>query len=103
MSGLFDNDEAYMQAVVKKRRKLVRNKSGQFCTEEYLTVEKTQRENTILKRNCEKYYHNWMAVADRAIRLERENYKLKEKIKEYEESNNHRNRRKRNERLLSGK
>lgn len=103
MSGLFDNDEAYMQAVVKKRRKLVRNKSGQFCTEEELMVEKTQRENAILKRNCEKYYHNWMAVADRAIRLERENYKLKEKIKEYEESNNYRNRRKRNERLLSGK
>lgn len=82
MSGLFDNDEAYMQALVKKRHKLVRNKLGQFCTEEKLMVERTQRDNIVLKRNCEKYYHSWMAAAGRVVRLDRENHELLEKINE---------------------
>ena len=43
------------------------------------------------KRNAEIYFHNWQAVGDRAVRLDRENHALKgeilemkKKIKEYE-------------------
>ena len=89
--GLFDNDEAYQMAEVKKKRKLVRNRAGRFCSEEEKRIERIERENIILKRNAEIYYHNWQAVADRAIMLDRRNHdmkneidELKKKIKQYE-------------------
>lgn len=89
--GLFDNDEAYLMAEVKKKRKLVRNREGRFCSEEQKRIERIEHENIVLKRNAEIYFHNWQAVGDRAVRLDRENHALKgeilemkKKIKEYE-------------------
>lgn len=82
MNGLFDNDPAFKDGVVKKKRKLVRNSAGQFCTEEDLRVERIQRDNVILKRKVELFYRNWIAVGQRAARLDRENHELRDEIKE---------------------
>lgn len=82
MAGLFDNDEAFMQAEVKKKRKLVRNRKGRFCSEEQKRIEQIEHENVVLKRKAEMFFRNWQAVGDRAIRLDRENHDLKNKIKE---------------------
>ena len=45
--GLFDNDEAYMMAEVKKKRKLVRNREGRFCSEEQKRIERIEHENIV--------------------------------------------------------
>lgn len=82
--GLFDNDEAYRQAVVRKKRKLVRNAAGRFCTEEERETERIRKENVILKRKAEMYRHNWFSESDRASRLDRENHRLKELLKKHE-------------------
>lgn len=90
MAGLFDNDEAFIHAEVKKKRKLVRNREGRFCSEEQKRIEQIEHENIVLKRKAEMFFRNWQAVGDRAIRLDRENHALKgeilemkNKIKEY--------------------
>ena len=82
MSGLFDNDEAYIQAEVKKKRKLVRNRSGRFCSEDEKRIERIEHENEVLRHRSRYYYANWMAVGDRAVRLDRENHELRKELKE---------------------
>jgi hypothetical protein len=83
MSGLFDNDEAYMQAAVRKVRTFVRNSAGRFCTEEERENERIRRENAVLRHKVEMYRRNWFSVSDRASRLDRENHRLKELLKKY--------------------
>jgi len=80
MNGLFDNDEAFREAVVKPKRKLVRNLSGRFCTEEERRMEMLEKENRILRRKAEMYMRNWFSESDRASRKDRENHELKEKL-----------------------
>lgn len=80
MNGLFDNDEAYQQAVVKPKRKLLRNLSGRFCTEEERRMEMLEKENRILKGKAEMYMRNWFAESGRASRKDRENRELKNKL-----------------------
>lgn len=80
MNGLFDNDEAFREAVVKPKRKLVRNLSGRFCTEEERRMEMLEKENRILRRKAEVYMRNWFSESDRASRKDRENHELKEKL-----------------------
>ena len=80
MNGLFDNDEAFREAVVKPKRKLVRNLSGRFCTEEERRMEMLEQENRILRRKAEMYMRNWFSESDRASRKDRENHELKEKL-----------------------
>ena len=84
MNGLFDNDEAYIQAAVKPKRIQLRNRSGRFCSEEQKRIEGIEHENEVLRHRTKYYYANWMSVADRAIRLDRENHELKERLKKYE-------------------
>lgn len=80
MNGLFDNDEAFREAVVKPKRKLVRNSIGRFCTEEERENERIRKENAVLKRKAEMYMRNWFSESDRASRLDRENHELKDKL-----------------------
>ena len=80
MNGLFDNDIAYQEAVVRPKRKLVRNLSGRFCTEEERRMEVLEKENRILKRKAEMYMRNWFSESDRATRKDRENHELKNKL-----------------------
>ena len=80
MIGLFDNDEAFQQAVVKPKRKLVRNLSGRFCTEGERRMEVLEKENRILKRKVEMYMRNWFSESERATRKDRENRELKMRL-----------------------
>ena len=80
MVGLFDNDEAYQQAVVKPKRKLVRNLAGRFCTPEERRMEELEKENRILKGKAEMYKRNWFAESSRATRKDRENRELKMRL-----------------------
>ena len=80
MTGLFDNDEAFQQAVVKPKRKLVRNLAGRFCTAEELRMEKLEKENRILKHKAETYKRNWFSESERATRKDRENHELKMRL-----------------------
>lgn len=80
MNGLFDNDEAYQQAIVKPKRKLVRNLSGRFCTPEERRIEMVEKENRVLRHKVEMYKRNWFSESDRATRKDRENLELKTKL-----------------------
>lgn len=80
MIGLFDNDEAFLQAVVKPKRKFVRNLSGRFCTAEEQRMEVLEKENRILKRKVEMYMRNWFSESERATRKDRENHELKMRL-----------------------
>ena len=82
MNGLFDDDPAFKVGKVTMKSKMVRNRRGQFCTEEQKRVEDTMRENQILKRKAEMYLRNWQVVGRRSARLDRENNELREQIKE---------------------
>lgn len=80
MNGLFDNDEAFQQAVVKPKRKLVRNLQGRFCTKEERRMEELEKENRILKYKAEIYKNNWFSESNRASRMDRENKELKMRL-----------------------
>ena len=80
MNGLFDNDEAYQQAIVKPQRKLVRNLSGRFCTPEERRIEMVEKENRVLRHKVEMYKRNWFSESDRATRKDRENMELKMRL-----------------------
>lgn len=80
MLGLFDNDEAFQQAVVKPKRKLVRNLHGRFCTKEERRMEELEKENRILKHKAEIYKRNWFSESERATRKDRENNELKMRL-----------------------
>ena len=80
MNGLFDNDEAFQQAVVKPKRKLVRNLQGRFCTKEERRMEELEKENRILKHKAEIYKNNWFSESNRASRMDRENKELKMRL-----------------------
>lgn len=80
MTGLFDNDEAYQQAIVKPKRKLVRNLAGRFCTEEERRMEQLEKENRILKLKLEVFKRNWFSESSRATRKDRENKELRTRL-----------------------
>ncbi len=82
MESLFENDEAYVQAEVKKKRTLVRDLSGRFCTPEKRRMEVLERENKILRRKAEMYERSWFAAIHKAIRLEREKEEICNDLKE---------------------
>lgn len=85
MVGLFDNDEAYQQAVVKPKRKLVRNLSGRFCTPEERRMELVEKENVVLRHKVELYKRNRFSESDRATRKDRENYELLSRLRSCQE------------------
>ena len=62
MGGLFDNDPTMR----------LRDTKGRFCTAERHYADKARSENTRLRYERDKYKRAWLAVCERACRLERE-------------------------------
>lgn len=83
MPTLFDNDPAFCKVEMGNIK--LGNHKGQFCTKEQKRIENIEHENRVLRIKAETYLHNWLAVGKKATKVERENLKLKDIIKMYEQ------------------
>ena len=78
--GLFDNDPVFAGCGTIKR-KLLRNRQGQFATPEQVETERVRHENAVLRRKAEQYKRAWLAVANANTRLTRQMTELKSQLK----------------------
>ncbi len=79
---LFETDPVFTGSSATTKKKPLRNRHGQFATPQQVRTERTEHENSVLRRKAEQFKRAWLSVSHDNIRLSRELHELKLKLKE---------------------